>query len=158
MSPLYTVDRAEGLSAKETENEERKQEDVMKRFRCRDCNVLVATSVVEEGVEVPPCHLIVRFDLPRSFKAYANSKARARARNSYYALLVETDALQPFLADLSQFHAVEQVLLHKSGFRKSLSETAAFSEEDYNFFQAPYCPEQSRQSASLQNAIALINR
>lgn len=129
----------------------------MKRFRCRDCNVLVATSVLEEGVEVPPCHLIVRFDRPLSFKNYANSKARARARHSYYALLVETDALEPFLADLSQFHAVEQVLLHKSGFRKALGESVILNEEDYSYFQAPYSPSE-RLSASLQNAMAIINR
>ena len=35
------------------ENEERKQEDVMKRFRSRDCNILVATNVLEDGIDLP---------------------------------------------------------------------------------------------------------
>ena len=96
LSPLYTVGRSEGMSAKELESEERKQEDVMKRFRSRDCNILVATSVLEDGIDVPACHLVVRYDLPQTYRAYVHSKARARARKAHYILMVENKEVQIF--------------------------------------------------------------
>ena len=52
----------------------RKQEDLLRRFRSRELNLLVATSILEEGVDVPRCNLVVRFDMPGNFRSYIQSK------------------------------------------------------------------------------------
>ncbi len=63
---------------KETETLYKKQEDLLRRFRNRDVNLLVSTSVLEEGVDVPRCNLVVRFDMPNNFRSYIQSKVRKK--------------------------------------------------------------------------------
>ena len=55
----------------------RQQEQALRQFRQRDVNLLVSTSVLEEGVDVPRCNLVVRFDLPATYRSYIQSKASA---------------------------------------------------------------------------------
>lgn len=51
LSPLYTIERnIEDISySKDLEIEHRKQEEVLKRFRIHECNLLISTSILEEG-------------------------------------------------------------------------------------------------------------
>jgi endoribonuclease Dicer len=56
----------------------------------RSFNVLVATSVVEEGVDIPKCNLVVMFDLPVNYRAYVQSRGRGRAEAAKYVMLVES--------------------------------------------------------------------
>ena len=149
----------EGMTVKEMETEERKQEDVMKRFRSRDCNILVATSVLEDGIDVPACHLVVRYDLPQSYRAYVHSKARARANKAHYVLMVESDRMDDFLVNLSHFHATEQILLCKSGYQNSVADISNCAEDVLNDVQPPYPSiENVKSYASLQNSISIVNR
>jgi endoribonuclease Dicer len=52
----------------------KKQEDVLRKFRLQDLNLLISTTVLEDGIDVPKCNLIVKFDPPRSYKSYSQSK------------------------------------------------------------------------------------
>lgn len=51
LSPLYTIEKnIEDISySKDLEIEHRKQEEVLKRFRIHECNLLISTSILEEG-------------------------------------------------------------------------------------------------------------
>ena len=69
----------------------KKQEDVLSKFRQGVINLLVSTSVVEEGVDVPKCNMVVRFDFPQNLRSYVQSKGRARAKKSQYVLLIPKD-------------------------------------------------------------------
>lgn len=86
----YTIDKTADpvLEPKEAENEHRKQEDVLKRFRMHDCNLLIGTSVLEEGIELPKCNLVVRWDPPKTYRSYVQCKGRARALQAYHIILV----------------------------------------------------------------------
>lgn len=51
LSPLYTTERTheEKTNCQDPEMEHRKQEEVLKRFRIHECNLLIATAILEEG-------------------------------------------------------------------------------------------------------------
>lgn len=67
----------------------RDQMSTLVRFKKGQLNCLFATSVAEEGLDVPECNLVVRFDLCRTMIQYVQSRGRARQRNSKFLHLVE---------------------------------------------------------------------
>ena len=74
-----------------TEMNFKKQEEVLRKFRRREFNLLIATSVVEEGLDIPKCNVVCRFDFPKNFRSYVQSKGRARAKDSRYYMLVDEE-------------------------------------------------------------------
>ena len=67
--------------------------------------------MVEEGVDVPKCNAVIRFDFPPNFRSYIQSKGRARARVSQYLLYIEEGEEQgKRFADLKDYHALESEL------------------------------------------------
>lgn len=63
-------------SLKESQILNMKQKDIMGSFRTGHCNLLVATSVLEEGIDIPECNLIVRFDKIRTYCDYVQTKGK----------------------------------------------------------------------------------
>jgi endoribonuclease Dicer len=67
----------------------RQQVLTMTAFRKGTINCLFATSVAEEGLDVPDCNLVIRFDLYKTVIQYVQSKGRARHKNSKFVELCE---------------------------------------------------------------------
>ena len=67
----------------------KKQQETMYHFEKGDINVLFATSVGEEGIDVRQCNLVVRFDLYTTTIQYMQSRGRARMKDSVYAHMLE---------------------------------------------------------------------
>ncbi|KIW63790.1 hypothetical protein PV04_08762 [Phialophora macrospora] len=67
----------------------RGQEAVMQKFRTGVINIIFATSVAEEGIDIPQCNLVIRFDLYRTPIQYMQSRGRARMRDSIFAHMIE---------------------------------------------------------------------
>ncbi|KAJ9253860.1 hypothetical protein DTO027B5_7245 [Paecilomyces variotii] len=72
----------------------RQQFMALAKFRTGELNCLVATSVAEEGLDIPDCNLVVRFDLYRTLIQYVQSRGRARHTNSTYVHMVEENNLE----------------------------------------------------------------
>ena len=49
----------------------------------------ITCSQVIEGIDLPSCNLVVKYDFPQTFRSYIQSKGRARKRGSQYILMVE---------------------------------------------------------------------
>uniref|UniRef100_A0A448ZDB2 Dicer-like protein 1 n=1 Tax=Pseudo-nitzschia multistriata TaxID=183589 RepID=A0A448ZDB2_9STRA len=58
--------------------------DVLSRLRSGHVNIMFATSVVEEGVDVQSCSLVVAFDGISSIKGYIQMKGRARKQDAKF--------------------------------------------------------------------------
>ncbi|ONM05636.1 dicer-like 102 [Zea mays] len=58
-------------------------------FRAGKVNLLFTTDVTEEGIDVPNCSCVIRFDLPRTVCSYVQSRGRARKSSSSYVLMIE---------------------------------------------------------------------
>nr|CAD1836220.1 unnamed protein product [Ananas comosus var. bracteatus] len=54
-------------------------------FRAGKVNLLFTTDVAEEGIHVPNCSWVIRFDVPKTLCSFVQSRGRARRSNSYYA-------------------------------------------------------------------------
>lgn len=68
------------------------QKAILSRLRNRDpTNLVIATSVLEEGLDIAPVNCVIRFDLPQHHIGYVQSKGRARAAHSTFILLAEKD-------------------------------------------------------------------
>lgn len=59
------------------------------KFKKGELNCIFATSVAEEGLDIPDCNLIVRFDLYKTMIQYIQSRGRARQAKSVYIHMVE---------------------------------------------------------------------
>ncbi len=83
---------------------------MIKEFRTGEINVLIATAIVEEGLDIPKCNLVFRFNKPPNFSSYMQSKGRARAKqNASYVLLVDESDKKISSKDLIDYHNYEEI-------------------------------------------------
>ncbi|KAG0708464.1 hypothetical protein DFH29DRAFT_892712 [Suillus ampliporus] len=66
------------------------QSDVLEDFRSGDRNLIIATSVAEEGLDIQACGNVIRWDLPDNMASWTQSRGRARRRRSSFVLMFES--------------------------------------------------------------------
>ncbi|CAI4212566.1 unnamed protein product [Parascedosporium putredinis] len=59
------------------------------KFKTGEINCLFASSIAEEGIDIPDCDIIIRFDLCNSMIQYIQSRGRARHQESKFINMVE---------------------------------------------------------------------
>ncbi|EJU05694.1 hypothetical protein DACRYDRAFT_113750 [Dacryopinax primogenitus] len=77
---MRDLEDVQGMSVKE-------QQVAVRHFRDGKANLLVATSVAEEGLDFQPCNLVIRFDALKTMVSYAQSRGRARQKASTYIIM-----------------------------------------------------------------------
>ena len=105
---------------------------VINGLRSGDINVLVATSVVEEGVDVQSCSFVAVFDDLQNIKAYIQMKGRARQENAKFFVLknVAPDTQSPLsLADAKALELRVRKFI-RSQVRQPLSPTSSTEIDD----------------------------
>ncbi|XP_015599757.1 endoribonuclease Dicer isoform X2 [Cephus cinctus] len=137
--------------------------EVLLRFKSGRANCVVATDVVDEGLDIPSCTLVVRFDEPQDFRSYIQSKGRARSQTSEYILLISENA-DKFLSKYHNFKKIEEYLQQLLVGRTNLraEPTHEQIEKDlYDTIIEPYSVTDSTGVTSMitaQSAISLVNQ
>ncbi|XP_004835912.1 interferon-induced helicase C domain-containing protein 1 isoform X2 [Heterocephalus glaber] len=70
-----------------TQNE---QKEVISKFRTGKINLLIATTVAEEGLDIKECNIIIRYGLVTNEIAMVQARGRARAEESTYVLVAHS--------------------------------------------------------------------
>ncbi|KAI0396321.1 hypothetical protein F5Y17DRAFT_456050 [Xylariaceae sp. FL0594] len=66
------------------------QYKTIRKFRKGHLNCLFATSAGEEGIDIPDCNLVIRFDLYKTVIQYIQSRGRARRADSKFYQMIES--------------------------------------------------------------------
>ncbi|XP_006984666.1 interferon-induced helicase C domain-containing protein 1 [Peromyscus maniculatus bairdii] len=70
-----------------TQNE---QKEVISKFRTGKINLLIATTVAEEGLDIKECNIVIRYGLVTNEIAMVQARGRARADESTYVLVTSS--------------------------------------------------------------------
>ena len=92
-------------------------------FRTGDKNLIIATSVAEEGLDVQACHLVVCCYMQKNRKSYIQMRGRARRKNSTYVLMFPDESLGR--ANLMELEAWEKEMQQAYQEERSLLEKEA---------------------------------
>ncbi|KAI3356209.1 hypothetical protein L3Q82_017456, partial [Scortum barcoo] len=63
------------------------QKDVLSKFQNGEINLLIATTVAEEGLDIPACNFVIRYGLVTNEIAMIQAQGRGRADDSSYTLV-----------------------------------------------------------------------
>ncbi|CAG9824066.1 unnamed protein product [Phaedon cochleariae] len=138
----------------------KKNKQVLNSFVNKEINVLVASNVLEEGVDIPKCTLVIKYDKPEDYRSYIQSKGRARHKDSLYYIVVERDDFTKYMGKYRQFQEVEETLnnylIGKNKDRLEPSKRAI--EEMYNEDELPpyYVDGPGSAQVNMQSAISLL--
>eukprot|EP00536_Pseudo-nitzschia_multiseries_P005215 jgi/Psemu1/11980/gm1.11980_g len=93
--------------------------DVLNKLRRGDVNIMFATSVVEEGVDVQACSFVVAFDGLTSIKGYIQMKGRARKQDAKFFVFRDPHDERRSQLELSVAQKmecrIERIIEHRMG-------------------------------------------
>lgn len=83
------------------------QAKMLRDFREKILNVIVTTSVLEEGIDLPICSSVIRYDEVKNFRQHVQSRGRARQLRSYFILMCEGENYPKTVEELAKYNDFE---------------------------------------------------
>ncbi|XP_034042377.1 interferon-induced helicase C domain-containing protein 1-like [Thalassophryne amazonica] len=87
------------------------QKEVLNKFHHGEINVLIATTVAEEGLDIPACNFVIRYGLVTNETAMIQAEGRGRAENSSYTVV---DVQGSGVAEKESVNEYRKNMMHKA--------------------------------------------
>ena len=85
--------------------EQAERENVLREFKNRNIQILVATDIIARGIDIEKIDLVINFDVPRDAEDYVHRVGRtARAQTQGVAITLINDK------DVMEFHKIERLI------------------------------------------------
>jgi endoribonuclease Dicer len=75
------------------------QTETLSDFRIGEKNLIISTAVAEEGIDIQACGAVIRMDPPQNMVSWAQSRGRARRKESTFVLMFERDGVHQGLVE-----------------------------------------------------------
>jgi endoribonuclease Dicer len=82
----------------------------LEKFKNKETNLIVASSVLEEGIDLQMCNLVVMYDSPKVYRSYVQARGRARVDKSSYIVLVDAEKIDVFQNKVVNWQSVDKEL------------------------------------------------
>uniref|UniRef100_A0AC35TIS6 Endoribonuclease Dcr-1 n=1 Tax=Rhabditophanes sp. KR3021 TaxID=114890 RepID=A0AC35TIS6_9BILA len=136
------------------------QENALHKFKAGFLNTLIATEVLEEGVDVRQCNMVIRFDLPANFRSYIQSRGRIRKNGGHYLILYDIEEKETFSKILKEYHNIER-LIKQHCISDDGNNEGSFTNEELKQVEIDYPPfviESTGACVNLKSSIQLVNK
>ena len=120
------------------------QEEVIRKFRSGHCKVLITTSVLEEGIDVQQCDLVIRMGGGFSLIQLIQMRGRARAESGRLLVILsekERDQVLKLQSDERMMDSVIETVCQTSKLSNPQVVTAAEQEAINNLLSSPELKE-----------------
>ncbi|KAG9287939.1 hypothetical protein G9A89_017534 [Geosiphon pyriformis] len=139
----------------------KEQNRTIAAFRNKEINLLIATNVAEEGLDIQPCNIVIRFDFFNTLRAYIQSRGRARRKDSKYIVMLEKDNNRE-IGLLQEMHEAEEVLKQwcqtlPEDRKLALDEDEEDSDDGVDGSEQRYIVEQTGALLSYDSAVSLLH-
>lgn len=136
---------------------------VLKDFSENEINTLIASDVIEEGIDIRSCNYVIMFDKPKNFRSYVQSKGRARDRESRYILMIPRYDKMRFSGEYRGYKLLEvklkQLLSGVGAINRQCPDDEEINNKLFGMHIPPYLPLGPEGPRVTENsAITLINR
>ncbi|CAK4028247.1 Dicer 2 [Lecanosticta acicola] len=98
VAPLYRIGSFVGTSSSTYRKQSvadltdlKEQQRDLEAFRKGEKNLIIATTVLEEGIDVSACNLVICFEPPKNLVSFVQRRGRARQQDSKYFLFIAED-------------------------------------------------------------------
>uniref|UniRef100_A0A0A1WWH2 Endoribonuclease Dicer n=2 Tax=Zeugodacus cucurbitae TaxID=28588 RepID=A0A0A1WWH2_ZEUCU len=159
LRPQFMVGRNSIVPSIESLLYQKWNKTAIESFRCGECNLLVCSNVLEEGIDVQACNYVFSYDPLKTFNSYVQTKGRARSSDAIYAIFAEqaneASVIQKIKGYQAAHRIIQEFLIGRILDRDEPKETAIAVQ-----FEDLIPPFKSRTGAVLlaSNALQLLHR
>ena len=105
-------------------------------FKKKNLNLLVATSVAEEGFDMPECNLVIAFNEIKSIQSFIQIKGRARKKNSKFLIMTPIHKKKEMKERIVNFISAIQIMKDIAEEIARFGSVSAYEESIRRFSQA----------------------
>ena len=113
---LISNDLSDGMT-------QRLQEEVIANFRSGTINLLVSTTVGEEGIDIPDCKYVIKYDVVGNEIASVQSRGRVRDKEGKYEVVAGKES---GVIEKENLNVIREVMM-----QEAIKEVKAMAQQEY---------------------------